>query len=290
MNTSLYEKAKKIRFNALLLSRLMKSGRFYREFRMRGLSFDSIRDYIPGDDIRFIDWNAAARFGKPYVKEFVEDSNVPIMLMVDVSASVSASRSVFEKIQECALLMLYAGMHQNIPVGCVLFGLKESSEAPHGFVFIKPEAGNAHYHRIETMLLSYEPSLSGESRINEALAFTNKNLHPGALIFVMSDFFIAGYKELFAMLKTLHSVVAVRFLNNSTQLPRCALHCRDAESRNSYLLLPGRSYVQRAVRERTLQIESELYAVCTMASLLEISPEQDVFILLLNFLKRRIPV
>lgn len=287
MKISLYEKAKKLRFHAVLLSTLLKSGRFHREFRMRGLSFDSIRDYIPGDDIRFIDWNATARFGKPYVKEFVEDSNVPIMLVIDVSASVTVVKNFFEKIQECALLLLYAGMHQQIPVGLTLFGMQKTDVAPQGVIFIKPEVSRANYHRIEKLLLSCNANASGISNINDALFYVNKRVHPGTLVFILSDYYFSGYKEKIAMLMLLHTVIGIRFLHARNEYPNCVLHSQDAESGNNYLLLANKSYSDNAVKERTMHIESELYAIFNSGFLLEILQEHDVFTHLANFLKER---
>lgn len=287
MKASLYEKAKKIRFNALQLSNLMKTGKFNRQFRMRGLNFDSIRDYIPGDDIRFIDWNATARFGKPYIKEFVEDNNVPIMLVLDVSASVTVSKTLCEKVQECALLLLYAAMYQHLPLGCTIFGYKQSNTVEANVIYIKPESTSMHYHRIEQLLFSISPSLSAQSNITDALFYINKRLYPGSLVFILSDFCIAGYKQYVMMLKTLHTVTGIRFIHDNTQLPCCALHGKDAESGNKYLFMSGLKYAIEAFRERKLFIESELYASFSDLLLLEIDVDNDVFMSLLNFLKKR---
>ncbi len=287
MNTSLYEKAKKIRFNALQLSNLMKTGKFQREFRMRGLNFDSIRDYIPGDDIRFIDWNATARFGKPYIKEFVEDNNVPLMLVLDASASVTASKILWEKVQECALLLLYAAMYQHIPLGCTIFGYTQSNNANANVIYINPESTIMHYHRIEQLLFSIKPSFSAQSNIDDALFYINKRLHPGTLVFILSDFCIAGYKQYVMMLKTLHTVTGIRFIHDNTRLPCCALHGKDSESGNKYLFMSGLKYAKEAFRERKLFIESELYASFNDLLLLEIDVGDDVFMRLASFLKKR---
>lgn len=287
MNVSLYEKAKKLRFNAMSLSNLMKAGKFQREFRMRGLNFENIRDYVPGDDIRFIDWNATARFGKPYTKEFVEDNTVPIMLVVDASASVTVTGIIWEKLLECALLLLYAAMHQHIPLGCTIFGYTQSSNADSTIMYLKPESTNMHYHRIEKFLLNINPVHSVQSNINDALIYINKRLHPGSLVFVLSDFCIAGFKEYIMMLKTLHTVTGIRFIHDSTRLPPCALHCQDAESARKYLFIPNMKYVQEALREKKLFIEHELYASFASYLLLEIVEDSDVFMTLVNFLKKR---
>ncbi|HON88528.1 MAG TPA: DUF58 domain-containing protein [Spirochaetales bacterium] len=287
MNVSLYEKAKKIRFNAIHLSSLMKTGKFQREFRMRGLNFESIRDYVPGDDIRFIDWNATARFGKPYVKDFVEDSNIPIMLVLDLSASVTASHILWEKIQECALLLLYAAMWQHIPIGCTVFGYKQRGDAASHVIYIKPESTSMHYHRIENLLFSIDPDLSIQSNITDALFYINKKLHPGSLVFILSDFCIAGYKQYVMMLKTLHTVAGIRFIHNNSRLPCSALQGKDAESGNTYLLIPGLKYAKEAFREKKSFIESELYASFNALFLLELLEDDDVYMRLANFLKQR---
>lgn len=285
---SLRDKSKRLRLYGIPLARVMSQGKFRRQFKLRGLNFDSIRDYLPGDDIRYIDWNATARFGKPYVKQFVDDGNVPLMLVVDASCSVTCSPKAFRQVLECALLLLYAAMHKEIPAGCCIFGYKGdgSAQSTGNLSYIPPRSGKRHYQRIERALLNIEPDESSESNLKEALMFVGKHLHPGALVFMVSDFCAADYSESALAFASSHTLSGCRVYHDffGSRPARIAVQAEDAESSRKYLVFPAMRYFRDALRTRDNEIDSEWYRAFPLGRGLELKDCADVFSALSRFL------
>ncbi len=287
----LREKSRRLRLYGIPLAKVMSQGKFRRQFKMRGLNFDSIRDYLPGDDIRYIDWNATARFGKPYVKQFVDDGNVPLMLVVDASASVSCSPNALAQVLECALLLLYAAMHQEIPAGCCIFGHKGdgSAQSAENLSYIPPRSGKRHYQRVEHALINIAEEGTSVSNLREALVFVGKHLHPGALVFAVSDFCLADYSESALSLARAHTVSGCRVYHDffGSRPARVAIQAEDAESGQKYLVFPAMRYFRDALRTRDNEIDSEWYRSFPPGRALEFRDNPDVFSALFGFLRNQ---
>ena len=152
-------------------------------FKGRGIEFEEVRPYVPGDEVRTIDWNVTARLGAPYVKRFVEERELTVMLVVDVSRSMRFGTSGGEKRElaaELAAVLGFAAMRNNERVGLVLAG----ERVEH---FVPPARGRTHLLRMLRDVLSVTPSSTG-TRLGEAARFVMRATRRRSLIFWISDF------------------------------------------------------------------------------------------------------
>jgi uncharacterized protein (DUF58 family) len=174
-----------IRTNRLVTEAL--AGEYHSVFKGRGMDFDEVREYTPGDEVRLIDWNVTARTGHPFVKKFTEERELTIVLLVDVSASGnfgSQAQSKRELAAEVASTLAFSAIKNKDKVGLILF--TDEIEA-----YIPPQKGRKHVLRVVREILFFEPRRSG-TNIPMALDFTNQVLKKRAVVFLLSDFCIPG--------------------------------------------------------------------------------------------------
>ncbi|RME70759.1 MAG: DUF58 domain-containing protein, partial [Planctomycetota bacterium] len=159
------------------------AGSYHSIFKGRGMDFAGVREYVPGDDVRAIDWNVTARAGRAHVKTFVEERELKILLLVDVSASNdfgSIERSKREWIAELGAALALSAERNGDKVGLVLFSDRVE-------LFVPPARGQAHVLRLIRELLFFEPEGRGTD-VGAALDFANGILHRRAVLFLISDF------------------------------------------------------------------------------------------------------
>lgn len=161
------------------------AGEYQAVFKGRGMEFDQVRQYQTGDEVRTIDWNVTARMGEPYVKRFVEERELTVMLAFDASASGvfgTAGRSKRETAAEIGAVLAFSAISNNDKVG--LIGFTENVE-----LHIPPRKGRRHVLRLIRELLAFEPAARG-TNIIQALDHLNRVLKRRAIIFLISDFFV----------------------------------------------------------------------------------------------------
>ncbi len=159
------------------------AGRYASVFKGRGMDFDRVRNYVPGDDVRTIDWNVTARTGEPHVKLFTEERELTIMLVIDVSASSdfgSVADSKRELAAEAAGVLAASAIRNRDKVGLILF----SEEVE---LYIPPGKGRLHIMRLIRETLYFQPAKRGTD-IAKALDFANQVVHRKSVIFLVSDF------------------------------------------------------------------------------------------------------
>jgi len=177
---------KKIRLIELRTNRLVSetlAGQYHSVFKGQGMNFDEVREYQPGDDVRSIDWNVTARMDHPYIKKFVEERELTVMLVVDVSGSGlfgSGEASKRELAAEIASVLAFSATRNNDKVGLLLF--TDAVEK-----FIPPRKGRSHVLRVIRDILFYEPRRAGTD-LNIALDFLGRVLPHRAIVVVVSDF------------------------------------------------------------------------------------------------------
>lgn len=177
---------KKIRLIELRTNRLVSeamAGRYHSAFKGRGINFDEVREYQPGDEVRAIDWNVTARMNHPFVKKFVEERELTVMLLVDLSGSGlfgSGEQSKRELAAEIASVLAFSAIRNNDKVGLILF--TESVEK-----YIPPRKGRRHVLRVIREILFYEPRKRG-TNLNQPLEFLSKVVLHRAIVVVFSDF------------------------------------------------------------------------------------------------------
>src|SRR5215217_8444685 len=163
------------------------AGQYRSVFKGRGMNFEEVREYQPGDEVRSIDWNVTARFGEmrgdAYVKRFTEERELTVMLVVDVSASGdfgSVHLSKRELAAEVACLLAFSAIRNNDKVGLLLF-------SDHVELFITPKKGRLHTLRLIRDILYFEPKGRGTDP-GEALRYLNRIVHRRSGAFLISDF------------------------------------------------------------------------------------------------------
>jgi len=180
------------------------AGDYHSVFKGRGMNFEDVREYQPGDEIRAIDWNVTARLGTAYVKKFTEERELTVVLVVDVSASGSfgsVSQSKRELAAEVACLLAFSAIRNNDKVGLLLFSDRVE-------LFIPPKKGRSHTLRIIREILFFEPAGRGTAPAL-ALDYLNKVVTRRAVVFFISDFQTGDFSRELSVSGRRHDFIAV---------------------------------------------------------------------------------
>jgi len=197
----------KIRRLELRTRRLVESsfaGQYQSVFKGKGMNFEEVRPYSPGDEIRAIDWNVTARTGEPYIKKFTEEREMTVMIVLDVSASGnfgSVEESKRAIAAEVAAILAFSAIHNNDKVGLLLFSDRVE-------LFIPPKKGRHHILRLIREMLFFKPVGYGTD-LNGALEYMNKLITRRAVVFVISDFFTDDFTRPLTVSAKRHDMVAV---------------------------------------------------------------------------------
>ena len=199
------------------------SGQYRSVFKGRGMNFEEVREYQPGDDVRAIDWNVTARFGEQrgdaYVKKFTEERELTVMLVVDVSASGefgSVNLSKRELAAEVAGLLAFSAIRNNDKVGLILF-------SDHVELFIAPKKGRVHTLRLIREILFFEPKGRGTEPA-QALDYLNRVLHRRSVVFLVSDFQAPDFSRQLSLTSRRHDLIAIPIVDpREEELPDVGL-------------------------------------------------------------------
>nr|MBU1328860.1 DUF58 domain-containing protein [Candidatus Omnitrophota bacterium] len=198
---------KKVRQIEIRTGRLVNdvfAGEYESIFKGRGMEFHEVREYVPGDDIRSIDWNVTARAGHPYVKKFIEERELTVIIMADMSGSGSfgtRNKMKVEVMAEIGAVLSFSAIKNNDKVGLLLFTDKVEK-------FIPPKKGRPHVLRVIRELLYYKPE-SRKTSINSALEYLGKILKKRAVVFLISDFMDSNYERLLGILNKRHDIIGI---------------------------------------------------------------------------------
>ena len=298
------------------------AGAYLSVFKGVGMEFDEVRPYVPGDDIRTIDWNVTARTGTPYIKRFVEERELTVLLIVDISPSLdfgSLERSKREAATELSALLAFSAIENDDNIGLLLFqnGVDE---------FIPPRKGQKHALRIVREVLARaegadkpHEEAAGETsfwrklgchlrekverfkmrsrhqtrqtNIAQALEFCHQVLHRRAVIFLISDFLDEGYLNVARSVHRKHDLISV-LVNDAREfelVDEGLLTLEDAETGEICEVdtssMEFRERASRMARQRTERLRNEFQA--SGCDLIEIDATQSVIDPLLAFFKQR---
>ena len=221
---------KKIRILEIKTKGLVETvfaGNYHSVFKGRGMNFEDVREYQPGDEIRSIDWNVTARLGNAFVKKFTEERELTVMLIVDVSASGnfgSSTQSKRELAAEVACLLAFSAIRNNDKVGLLLFTDRVE-------LFIPPKKGRSHTLRLIRETLFFEPAGRGTDPAL-ALDYLNRIVTRRAVVFFISDFQGPDFSHTLAVSGRRHDFIAVRIQDErETVLPNVGvITLEDAET------------------------------------------------------------
>ena len=243
------ELVKKIRRIQIYTNRAVNdvlAGEYQSVFKGRGMEFEEVREYLPGDAIRTIDWNVTARMGRPYVKRFVEERELTVMLLVDLSSSGrfgSISQLKNEVTAELCALLAFSAIKNNDKVSLLIFTDRIEK-------FIPPQKGNEHVLRVIRELLYFEPS-ARKTDIGQALAYLGRVTTKRTVAFLVSDFLNTGFEKPLRVISKRHDLIAVVITDpREISLPNVGIiELEDAETGET-ILLDTRGKAQRKEYEK----------------------------------------
>lgn len=223
------------------------AGQYKSVFRGRGMEFDEVREYQPGDDVRTIDWNVTARTGTPFIKRFCEERELTVLFLVDVSASGvfgSVSRSKLELAVEVASLLMFSALKNNDKVGLVTF-------CDEVLDYFPPRKGKANVLRLIRELVGAEP-VRRPTDLAAALEFVSRVQKRRAVTFLISDFLASPAQEAMALCNQRHDLIAVSVTDPREQeLPDVGfLVLTDAETGETVEVDTRRAGVRELFRSR----------------------------------------
>jgi uncharacterized protein (DUF58 family) len=225
------QKVRELDIKSKRLTRHLFTGEYHSAFKGRGMSFREVREYAPGDDIRFIDWNVSARFNHPFSKLFEEERELTVLLLVDVSASslfgtVHARKK--DLITEICAVLAFSAINNHDKVGVVFF-----SDRVEGY--IPPKKGRDHVLFIVRQLLTIEPKRRG-TNISEAIRFFNHAARQKAIVFLLSDFLDANFDDALKVAGKKHDLIGIKVYDRmDMQLPQIGMiEAEDSETGGRY--------------------------------------------------------
>ncbi|MFH1768521.1 MAG: DUF58 domain-containing protein [Candidatus Omnitrophota bacterium] len=201
------EVLKQIRRIQITTSRMVSdvfAGQYQSVFKGRGMEFDEVRQYYPGDDIRSIDWNVTARTGEPYVKKFVEERELTVIFLLDLSrSSFFATENKLKRnlAAEICSLLAFAAMQNNDKVGLIAF--TDQIEK-----FVPPRKGLRHGLRIVREALYLKPA-GKKTNISLALEYLNRISRRRTVSFIISDFYDHGFERVLSIANKRHDLTAI---------------------------------------------------------------------------------
>ena len=245
LSPELFAQIKRIQIRTQRLVTDAMAGEYESAFKGRGMEFEQVREYQPGDDIRHIDWNVTARTSLPHVKEHREERELTVMLLVDVSSSGefgTQEKLKNEVAAEVAAILAYTAIRNNDRVGLIVF----SSEIE---LYIPPKKGKGHVWRVIREILSFRRERARrQTDLEGALEYMSKVTPRRVVAFVISDFLDDGFDHRLRVASTRHDVTAICVSDpRETSLPRLGiLELEDAETGELHMVDTG----SRSVTER----------------------------------------
>ena len=248
---------KKIQRIDIFTNRLVNTvfaGEYRSIFKGQGITFDEVREYQEGDEIRTIDWNVTARMGHAYIKKYVEERELVMMLLVDMSASTqfgSISETKAEIAAEIAALLAFSAIRNNDKVGLICF----TDTVEH---YVAPSKGKRHVLRVVRDILRFQPNQSGTD-ISEVLSFANKILKPHSVVFLISDFKDTDYQKQLRVTAKRHSLIAITLKDRrELEMPNIGLIALTDPETGEKIVIDTRSEQSRRVySEHIRQSEEE---------------------------------
>ena len=229
----LLAKVKKIQFKAKYMVNDAFAGEYLSVFKGRGMEFEEVREYVPGDDIRNIDWNVTARSQKPYIKTFRDERELVVFFLVDVSASShfgTQKKFKNEVSAEITALLAYTALRSNDKVGLIIF----SDHVEH---YIPPKKGRGHVWSLIRDILSFK-SKAKKTDISVPIDFMNKVMKKKAITFLISDFQGEGFENKLRSFSRKHDLVAISVTDpREIEIPNIGyIELEDAETGESLLI------------------------------------------------------
>ena len=282
----LLERVRMIELRARRLVDDLLLGEYHAVFRGRGIEFDEIRPYIPGDDTRDIDWKTFARSGEPFIRRYREDRDLTVLFVVDTSASQRAGALALSKkdvaAELCAVLAL-AAVRNNDKVGLLLF----ASEPER---YVRPASGSTHVLRVVREVLTAQPATPG-TNIGGALEYLTGVHRRRATVFLLSDFLTKDYGRELRAAALRHDIIPICIREPlDTELPAAGLvRVADPETGDVFDVDASSPRVRQAYAAHVRETDDERRALFGELGMhpIEVTVGEDYVAPLLRFFRRR---
>ena len=230
-------------------------GEYHSAFKGKGMEFAEVREYVPGDDIRDIDWNVTARTGKPFIKKFDEERELTVMLMIDVSASGfygTGDTLKSDLMVELSSVLSFSAIKNNDKVGLILFSDKIEK-------FIPPQKGKSHVMRIIRELIFYKAE-DQKTDISQAIEFVQKVVKRKSVIFLLSDYLDSSFHKPLCHLNNRHDVVSIKFDDPSElHMPNLGMiKIHDSENQKSVWVDTSSNTIRNIMKTSILDADKRL--------------------------------
>ena len=288
------ELVKKIRYIQIYTSKAVNdvlAGEYHSVFKGQGMEFDEVRAYQPGDDIRTIDWNVTARTGHPYVKRYVEEREITVFFLVDLSASGSfgsTGKLKNEIAAEFCALLAFSAIKNNDKVGLIVF--TDTIE-----LFIPPAKGTSHVLRLIRELLYFDSGSKQQSPgtdIALALDYLGRVLHKRGVVFLVSDFLDQDFEKPLGVLARRHDLIAVTVSDPCEYLlPNVGLlELQDAETGATLIVDTGSREARNRYEYLAREKEEQLRSLFRSSGVdhFQLFTDRDYVLDLVKFFRKRI--
>lgn len=288
METSeLLSQVRKIEIKTRGLSNNIFAGEYHSAFKGRGMAFSEVREYQYGDDVRDIDWNVTARFGRPYVKVFEEERELTVILMVDVSGSLdfgTITQTKRQMVTEIAATLAFSAIQNNDKIGVIFFSDRVEK-------FIPPKKGRKHILLIIRELLTFQPE-SRKTDIGGAVEFMTNAIKKRCTVFLLSDFYNQNdFQQQLTIANRRHDLVALQVYDlRMTEMPNVGLlRLKDAETGEDIFVDTSSAAVRRAHHEWWINHQNTVRNMLTHSSVDNVSvrTDEDYVKALMNLFRRR---
>lgn len=285
--TDLLKKVRRIEIKTRGLSRNIFAGEYHSAFKGRGMAFSEVREYNYGDDMRDIDWNVTARYNKPFVKVFEEERELTVMLLIDVSESLSFGTSTMIKrnmVAEIAATLAFSAIQNNDKIGVIFFSDKIEK-------FVPPKKGRKHILFIIREILSFKPD-NNKTDISMALRYLTNAIKKRCTAFLLSDFIdTSDYKQALKIANRKHDLVSIQVYDKlSTELkPLGLMKVNDPETGVDQWVDTSSKKVRETYRKwwTNQQAEMDLAFKQSKVDSISVSTDDDYVKLLLMLFKKR---
>ncbi len=280
-------KVKQLEIVSKKLTQHLFAGEYHSAFKGRGMSFKEVRDYQPGDDIRFIDWNVSARFNHTFSKVFEEERELTVHFVIDVSNSNlfgTRTRTKIDAVAEITAVLAFAALKNNDKVGLTLF----ASEIEK---YIAPNKGRKHVLHIVRDVLLHETN-TPKTNITKALQFINNTTKQRSIVFIISDFLDHEFETALKATAKKHDVIGLRIYDElEMNLPKVGLlNISDLETGESKLIQTNMAWVRLNHKNQFVKHTTEVQEIFNKckSDLLHLKSDEDYVKILQQFFYKRL--
>ncbi len=286
LSREILAKVKRIEIRTKRLVNDLFGGEYHSSFKGLGMEFDEVREYMPGDDVRSIDWNVTARTGVPYIKKFREERELTVLFIFDASSSSyfgAHERLKSDVAAELCALLAFSAIKNNDKVGMIIF-------TDHIEMYIPPKKGRGHVLRLIREILAFEPTGHGTD-IGMALEYLMSVTKRRAVVFLVSDFIDSNFDKPLRVANRKHDMIALKIADRRELEFQSAgiLELEDSETGELFLVDTSSKKFQVEFASRVSREDERLKKRFDSMNLdlIRILTDEPYFLPLMAFFKRR---